>query len=209
MEYVVAAPFNPYSKQLGQTDKEQRFAMMAAGIIRLLRGLPAPSDAIPGPYTTSPDKAFINHMIFKDQIAPTVYSDVAESEAHLNRVLAKGLKYRDKDPPVVRLDTKLVFCHTDFNDENYLFDTHNGRLRLHMIDFEHSSFLPIDFFAFAILMDGDWGAEQSTGRSVGIPARCLTNMPLMGEIQGIFTVYVPTVGQMSDRALLKHEIIQR
>ena len=109
-------------------------------------------------------------------------------------MIAKSLRYRNKDPPAVRLDTELVFCHTDFNDENYLFDTHDGRLRLYMIDFEQSSFLPIDFLAYVVLMDGRWALCKRLRNFLVFPDKCHTNMPLLREIAGIFATYVRGVG---------------
>ena len=52
---------------------------------------------------------------------------------------------------MLNLEKELVFCYTDFNDENFMFTTDsNHRLRLYIVDFEHASFLPLSFLAFAV-----------------------------------------------------------
>jgi hypothetical protein len=53
--------------------------------IELLRQMPVPHDATPGPYTTRTRRR-INHMLFKDGEAVTEYNSIQELEDHLNRV---------------------------------------------------------------------------------------------------------------------------
>lgn len=59
---------------------------------------------------------------------------------------------KDPHPPTVTLERQLVFCYTDFNAENFMV-THDpdGRPRLYIVDFEHASFLPLSFLAYAVL----------------------------------------------------------
>lgn len=48
-------------------------------------------------------------------------------------------------------DEPLVYCYSDLQDENFLFERDaDDRPRLWMVDFEHASFLPISFLAFAV-----------------------------------------------------------
>jgi hypothetical protein len=80
----------------------------------------------------------------------------------IGRVFANGVLqvaergYRnDPCPPKVALESQLVFCYTDFNDENFMVTTEaDGRPRLYIVDFEHASFLPLSFLAYAVLEPG-------------------------------------------------------
>ncbi|KAK1772097.1 hypothetical protein QBC33DRAFT_564600 [Phialemonium atrogriseum] len=87
-----------------------------------------------------------------DDEAPIEYRTVGELQDHLNKV-AKFAYHNNPHPPTVNLEKELVFCYTDFDDENFMFTTSaHGRLRLYIVDFELASFLPIDFFAYTVLV---------------------------------------------------------
>ena len=56
--------------------------------------------------------------------------------------------------PTVAFERELVFCYCDLNDENFMFNTDSsGRLRLYIVDFEHASFLPVTFLAYALFVE--------------------------------------------------------
>lgn len=48
-------------------------------------------------------------------------------------------------------DEPLVYCYSDYNDENFLFEKDaDGRPRLWIVDFGHAAFLPVSFLAYAV-----------------------------------------------------------
>jgi hypothetical protein len=61
------------------------FDLVAEGI-QLLRRVPVPDDATPGPYTADPKLRIISHPIFGEDRAAAVYQSVDELETHINRV---------------------------------------------------------------------------------------------------------------------------
>lgn len=65
-------------------DEKSRYYDLVVEGIQLLRRMPVPDDATPGPYTSS--KRIIKHMLFKDQSAPIEYGSIGELQDHLNRV---------------------------------------------------------------------------------------------------------------------------
>lgn len=42
-----------------------------------------------------------------------------------------------------------------------------GSLRFYLVDFEHASFLPLSFLAFAVLQTGRWWTEEPIAESLG------------------------------------------
>lgn len=61
------------------------YDLVAEGI-QLLRRMPVPDDATPGPYSRDPDFRKVNHQLFNDHRASTVYQSIDELETHINRV---------------------------------------------------------------------------------------------------------------------------
>jgi len=68
-----------------QYPMDQCYDLIAEGI-QLLRRMPVPDDATPGPYSKELNLRRIYHPIFKDKEATVVYRSVDELQAHLNRV---------------------------------------------------------------------------------------------------------------------------
>ncbi|KAK4241261.1 hypothetical protein C8A03DRAFT_30606 [Achaetomium macrosporum] len=121
--------------------RDQCCHLIAEGI-QLLRRMPVPDDATPGPYIEDPKLRRIRHSLFKDH------------EAHVNRVVE--LVHQRKGPPfpTINLEKELVFCFCDFNDENSLFNTNAaGHLRLYIVGFEEASFLPVTFLAYVLFAE--------------------------------------------------------
>jgi hypothetical protein len=200
MELVTATPFLGFADTLlNEPDKTRRYDMMADGVVRMLHGVPLPSDATLGPYSPGAGTDMlprIRHMFFKDQEAPVTYPNVSELEAHINRVclaeVAKRPNYRNKPAPLVTLDTQLRFCYTDFNNQNFMFDTTaDRRLRMHIVDFEHASFLPIDFLAYVVLANNRWRLSSVLGEKLKFSDKYVTNMEGMKQVSQILAV-LPT-----------------
>ena len=85
---------------------------------------------------------------------PRWTSVVSLLKAAALQVAERGYR-NDPCPPKVTLESQLVFCYTDFNDENFMVTTDpDGRPRLYIVDFEHASFLPLSFLAYAVLEPG-------------------------------------------------------
>ncbi|RDL39523.1 Uncharacterized protein BP5553_03863 [Venustampulla echinocandica] len=143
MQFIEASSIQDIAKQLGTQhweDRKSKYYDLIAEGIQLLRGMPLPSDPTPGPRTSS--RRIIKHMLFKDHEAPVEYDTIEELQDHLNRVVRLGY-CNNLNLPVVDLEKELVFCYTDFNDENFMFTTDADRgPRLYIVDFEHASFLP-------------------------------------------------------------------
>ncbi|KFX98267.1 hypothetical protein O988_04442 [Pseudogymnoascus sp. VKM F-3808] len=76
-----------------------------------------------------------------------------ELQDHLNRVARLGC-HTNPNPPQAILEKELVFCYTDFNDQNFMFTTDADHCpqRLYIVDFEHTSFL---------LHTEDWACEET------------------------------------------------
>ncbi|KAK4098687.1 hypothetical protein N658DRAFT_431457 [Parathielavia hyrcaniae] len=172
MQLVAALPVQQFAQKFDPRSWDHKkpyyYDMIATGV-HLLSRMPVPADATPGPFTRRPEDRRIQHMLFKDQTAPVVYPTIQELQDHLNRVAERG--YRIVRPPpkvtTVALEEQLIFCYTDFNDENFMFTTDpDGRPRLYVVDFEHTSFLPPSFLAFVALERsgrwflGDWIANK-------------------------------------------------
>jgi hypothetical protein len=152
MQLVAATPVEQFAKKFDprawDQNKSVYYRMIAEGIYLLSR-MPVPAGATPGPFTRGERR--IRHLLFKDQTAPVVYPTVQELQDHLNRVAERAYR-NDPRPPKVALERQLVFCYTDFNDENFMFTIEaDGRPRLYIVDFEHASFLPLSFLAYAVL----------------------------------------------------------
>ncbi|KAL2022854.1 hypothetical protein VTK56DRAFT_4385 [Thermocarpiscus australiensis] len=177
-----------------------RYYDLIADGIRLLCRMPVPVDAIPGPYTKDPKLwgyRRICHPIFKDHEARSVYSNIHELDAHINRVI--GLSPPGTHPPMVSLEKELVFCYCDFNPENFLFTTHaDGCLRLYVVDFGHASFLPISFLAYALFIE----AQQYTTHSPLV--RAIGHMLPTGNLEAMmyarymFTISQPKIGLIEE-----------
>ncbi|KAL2022973.1 hypothetical protein VTK56DRAFT_4188 [Thermocarpiscus australiensis] len=152
MQLVAAIPVQQFIEKFDPSawdyNKSLYYGMIAEGV-HLLSRMPVPAGATPGPFTRAERR--IKHLLFKDQTAPVVYPNIQELEDHLNRVAERGYP-NDPCPPKVALERELVFCYTDFNDENFMVTTDSdGRPRLYIVDFEHASFLPLSFLAYAVL----------------------------------------------------------
>ena len=90
------------------------------------------------------------------------------------------------DAPRVNLERELIFTYSDFNDENFMFNTDSeGRLRLYLIDFEHASFLPPSFLAFAILRDNHWWTTRDIAERIGTTLR-QANLEALGHASCMF-----------------------
>lgn len=90
---------------------------------------------------------------------------------------------------MVNLEKNLVFCYTDFNDENFMFTTDaDGRLRLYIIDFEHASFLPESFLAF-VAFNPRWMTCGPIADRIGhtLPRN---NLEVMGRIYYMYQICV-------------------
>jgi hypothetical protein len=82
-------------RQLGSVSIEAEMSpycdLVTEGI-QLLRRIPVPDDATPGPYVRETEAReagrFIKHMLFKDQEAAIEYNSIQELEEHLNQVRA-------------------------------------------------------------------------------------------------------------------------
>jgi hypothetical protein len=165
-------------------DVEQCFDLIAEAV-QLLRRMPVPSDATPGPYTEQ--QRLIRHPLFNNQKASVVYQNVDELERHINeartfprmsllsstnmarQVIARRyLPGTEHEAPKVKLEEDLVFTYSDFNDENFMFtkDPINCSLRLYIIDFEHASFLPLSFLAYAVLEYGRWWTATDVAKRI-------------------------------------------
>ncbi|KAL2133432.1 hypothetical protein VTI74DRAFT_2358 [Chaetomium olivicolor] len=153
MELLAAAHVKDLAKTpdpiTWKQDEARYYEMIAEGI-RVLSLMPVPPDATPGLYTRA--ERYIKHMLFKDQEAPVIYNTIQDLEDHLDRVAELAYDHVPGPPPKVALEKQLVFCYTDFNDENFMFATEpDGRPRLYIVDFEHASFLPLSFLSYAVL----------------------------------------------------------
>jgi hypothetical protein len=180
-------------------DVEQCFDLIAEGI-QVLRRVPVPNDATPGPYTEQ--RRLIRHPLFKQQQAAVVYQTVADLEQHINKacsapdffspamLMCPGQVIAGRFPPEmqapeVKLEEDLVFTYSDFNDENFLFTTDADGLRLYIIDFEHASFLPLSFLAYVVLRHRRWWTATDVAKRIGhtLPS---TNVEAMALAASIF-----------------------
>lgn len=90
MQYVHGTDLNRMSRDTGSTPLQPSEWMepcfeLVSQAIQLLRRMPVPDDAWPGPYTKHTSR-WIKHQLFKDQQAATDYANIQELEDHLNRV---------------------------------------------------------------------------------------------------------------------------
>ncbi|SPQ21407.1 547f5ec2-af15-4178-bc54-79792bc5304f [Thermothielavioides terrestris] len=190
MELLAATQVKDLAKRFDpitwKQNKAQYYDMITEGI-RLLSLIPVPPDATPGPYTHA--ERYIKHMLFKDHEAPHIYNTVQDLEDHLNRIAVVAYQHLPGPPPKVALEKELVYCYTDFNDENFMFTTDpDGRPRLYIIDFEHASFLPLSFLSYAVLgrkprfFTGKWIREK-----LG-PSLPQNNIEVMQRIDYLFQI---------------------
>ncbi|AEO66481.1 uncharacterized protein THITE_2087957 [Thermothielavioides terrestris NRRL 8126] len=179
-----------FAKPMGSLHPvEQCFDLIAEGI-QVLRQMPVPPDATPGPYTAEYGHRIIRHPIFKDQAARFVYRDVDQLERHLNKVIA--CRFPRGEAPTLHLERQLVFSYCDLNDENFMFKRDaNGRLRLYIVDFEHASFLPLCFLAYAVLRHSQWWSQPPIAERIGATFPD-TNLDLLGHADYVFKVFVWT-----------------
>ncbi|KAK4161352.1 hypothetical protein QBC43DRAFT_243759 [Cladorrhinum sp. PSN259] len=166
------------------------YAMVGQGV-RMLSRMPVPDGATPGPFTRA--KRIIKHLIFKDQEAPVVYPTISDLEDHLNRVA--DLACRGKPHARIVLEDQLIYSYTDFNDDNFMFAIEpDGTLRLYIVDFEHVSFLPPSFLAYAVHDPGDrWFLCPPIAETFGntLPQR---NISMLNEIRGLFQISTRRLG---------------
>ncbi|KAK4124492.1 hypothetical protein N657DRAFT_663529 [Parathielavia appendiculata] len=195
MQLVEALPVQQFAKKFDVRTWDHNnsvyYGMIADGIYLLSR-MPVPAGATPGPFTHGERR--IKHLLFKDQTAPVVYPNIQELQDHLNRVAERGYR-NDPRKPQVALERQLVFSYTDFNDENFMFTTDpDGRPRLYIVDFEHASFLPLSFLAFAVLdPDSRWFLCSWVARRFGdsLPRN---NIEVMKRICYMFQVSSTNIG---------------
>ncbi|KAK3897049.1 hypothetical protein C8A05DRAFT_20105 [Staphylotrichum tortipilum] len=141
---------------------------LIAEALELLRRMPTPNHATPGPYTPDPSLRLIRHPMFKFQCATIVYQNVDELEQHINTVISRSYPRKPSPLPTVTLERDLVFTYSDLNDQNFMFNTDSvGRLRLYLVDFEHASFLPLSFLALAILRNDCWWTAKPIAQRLG------------------------------------------
>ncbi|KAL2133065.1 hypothetical protein VTI74DRAFT_2969 [Chaetomium olivicolor] len=171
--------------------------LIAEGI-QLLRRMPVPDDATPGPYTRDRRLRLILHPALKDYSATVVYKDIDELQAHITRVLDIACPKAPLPHPAVNLERQLVFCYCDFNDENFMFSLDaSGRLRLYIIDFEWASFLPVSFLSFALFCEAadswQWITAEPLIQRIShtLPK---DNLEVMGHADDIFWASAHLVG---------------
>ncbi|KAH6851199.1 hypothetical protein B0I37DRAFT_130596 [Chaetomium sp. MPI-CAGE-AT-0009] len=193
MQLLLAAQVGDFAKTFDPLTWERNQALyygMIADGVRLLSRMPVPPDATPGPYTSA--KRLINHMLFKDQEAPVVYDTIQDLEDHLNRVAR--LAYHGPNRPKLTLEKELVYCYTDFNGENFMFTANpDGRPCLYIVDFEHASFLPLSFLAYAVLTNKRWSTSNWIEEKLG-PSLPQDNIKVMKGISYIFQISWTGVG---------------
>ncbi|KAB5545921.1 hypothetical protein GE09DRAFT_1132960 [Coniochaeta sp. 2T2.1] len=205
MQFVPATPIrllleseDPYWKR-----NELACLDLIAEVIKLLSRMPVPGDATLGRYSTV--RTLIKHPIFKDHQAPLIYRDVQEMKDHFNRVAAVRYKTVRNPPEVTTASSKdepLIYCYSDLNDENFLLcKDGEGRPRLCMVDFEHASFLPTSFLAFAIA-ENRWHTTQPLQRRLALPQH---NVAVMKEIYYVFQISVWAMGLTQEQ----REAVQR
>lgn len=76
-----------YARPVGSLYPVPHCYDLIAEAIQLLRRMPVPPDATPGPYTPDHRLRIIKHPLFKDQEATVVYRNIKQLEDHINRVL--------------------------------------------------------------------------------------------------------------------------
>lgn len=98
-------------------------------------------------------------------------------------------------PPKVALEKELVFCYTDFNDENFMFaNDPDGRPRLYIVDFEHASFLPLSFLSYAVLgRKPRWYTSKWVRDTLG-PSLPQHNIEVMKRISYLFQICTTGLG---------------
>jgi hypothetical protein len=99
-------------------------------------------------------------------------------------------------PPKVSLEKELVFCYTDFNDENFMFanDPDDGRPRLYIVDFEHASFLPLSFLSYAVLgRKARWYTGKRIRETLGLSLP-QHNLEVMKRISHLFQICTTGLG---------------
>ncbi|KAK4234236.1 hypothetical protein C8A03DRAFT_37991 [Achaetomium macrosporum] len=196
MELLAAAHIKDFAKisdPITWKQNEARYYEMITEGIRLLSLMPVPPDATPGPYTRA--ERYIKHMLFKDQEAPVIYDTIQDLEDHLNRVAELAYDHVPGPPPKVALEKELVFCYTDFNDENFMFATDpDGRPRLYIVDFEHASFLPLSFLSYAVLgRKPRWYTGRRIREKLG-PSLPQHNIEVMKRISYLFQICTTSLG---------------
>jgi len=76
-----------FARPMGSLHPVPQCYDLIAEVIQLLRRMPVPSDATPGPYTPDHRLRIIKHPLFKEQEATAVYQNIDQLEDHINRVL--------------------------------------------------------------------------------------------------------------------------
>lgn len=88
----------------------------------------------------------------------------------------------------------LIFCYSDLNDENFLFETDsNDRPRLWLVDFEHASFLPISYLSWVVWEHDRWPTKRPIQERIGhsLPRN---NLAVMNGINYLNQICVFSVG---------------
>lgn len=87
MEFIQGSRVWDFAKrfeaQYWEDNKSKYYDLIVEGI-QLLRRMPVPDNATPGPLTSS--KRIIHHTLFKDDEAPIEYRTFGELQDHLNKV---------------------------------------------------------------------------------------------------------------------------
>ncbi|KAK3901578.1 hypothetical protein C8A05DRAFT_16262 [Staphylotrichum tortipilum] len=168
-----------YAKPRGSLHPVEQCYDLIAEAIQLLRRMPVPHDATPGPYTPNHELRLISHPLFKDQRAGIVFQNIEELEGHINGVpivsAAPGA------PPTVALERELVFAYSDIHDHNFMFNRdHEGILRLYVIDFGHASFLPVSLLAHVVLQNFGCSTPKHIAKRIGATLP-VTNIEALGH----------------------------
>jgi hypothetical protein len=75
-----------YAKPSGSLHPVEQCYDLIAEALQLLRSMPVPLDATPGPYTPNHELRLIGHPIFKKRRAGRVFQNVDDLEGHINAV---------------------------------------------------------------------------------------------------------------------------
>ncbi|KAB5577946.1 hypothetical protein GE09DRAFT_1087930 [Coniochaeta sp. 2T2.1] len=191
-------------------DHEDECDDIMAEAIELLSRMPVPGDATVGRYSSA--RTYFKHPIFKHHEACLIYKDVQEMEDHFNRVAI--IRFGMRPPPEIMTvnfrDEPLVYCYSDLQDENFLFEKDdNGRPRLWLVDFEHAAFLPISFLSHAVVRNRWYTTQPIQDRLTTLPQH---NLPVMFGIQDIFGIAASNIGFTQEqrdelrRANVRHDI---
>lgn len=109
-------------------------------------------------------------------------------------MILRSYQQKPSQVPTVTLEKDLVFTYSDLNDGNFIFNTDSvGRLRFYLVDFEHASFLPLSFLAFAILKNGRWWTVKPIAERLGVMLPRL-NLEVLARASYTFSTFSSGVG---------------